>query len=156
METSSYLTRSRGGCWTCKRLHRKCDERKPTCERCQRLNKVCEGYSVNLVWIDTRIKLKSPESTPPLQNPGRTRDLIPRPAADDPPPSSIPAPSTSGRPTGGHGSSPQATDDINTGVSPAAYDDTQMRILTECKSKTTARLLPFKPSKVVIDCWYKI
>lgn len=46
----SRARRSRAGCWTCKRLHRKCDERKPQCGPCSRSRSPCEGYGLRLVW----------------------------------------------------------------------------------------------------------
>lgn len=36
--------RVRTGCLTCRQRRVKCDERKPTCERCQVANVYCEGY----------------------------------------------------------------------------------------------------------------
>ncbi|KAF7523221.1 hypothetical protein G7054_g11848 [Neopestalotiopsis clavispora] len=44
--------RSRGGCWTCRRRHKKCDEARPTCHRCQQGNFECEGYAVRLTWSE--------------------------------------------------------------------------------------------------------
>ncbi|KAH7337517.1 hypothetical protein B0J17DRAFT_663269 [Rhizoctonia solani] len=38
-------TRSTGGCTTCRRKKKKCDETKPECERCQRSGTQCEGYA---------------------------------------------------------------------------------------------------------------
>ncbi|CDK27134.1 unnamed protein product [Kuraishia capsulata CBS 1993] len=42
--------RTRTGCWTCKRRHRKCDEAKPYCVNCTRSGKVCLGYGVKLAF----------------------------------------------------------------------------------------------------------
>lgn len=39
-------------CHTCRRRRVKCDERRPTCERCEKGNHECEGYQRNRVWID--------------------------------------------------------------------------------------------------------
>ncbi|KAK1718754.1 uncharacterized protein BDZ83DRAFT_632919 [Colletotrichum acutatum] len=36
--------KARTGCATCKTRHVKCDERKPTCFRCEKVGVVCEGY----------------------------------------------------------------------------------------------------------------
>jgi hypothetical protein len=44
------MSRSRNGCSTCKRRHRKCDETKPTCRECQKNNLDCEGYALKLQW----------------------------------------------------------------------------------------------------------
>ncbi|CAE6373846.1 unnamed protein product [Rhizoctonia solani] len=38
-------TRSTGGCTTCRRKKKKCDETKPECLRCQRSGTQCEGYA---------------------------------------------------------------------------------------------------------------
>ncbi|KAF8685053.1 hypothetical protein RHS04_01014 [Rhizoctonia solani] len=37
--------RSTTGCYTCKRRKKKCDERQPTCLRCEKAGKECEGYA---------------------------------------------------------------------------------------------------------------
>lgn len=51
-DNDSYARRSREGCWTCKRVHKKCDEQKPFCGTCRRSNRECEGYELRLVWLD--------------------------------------------------------------------------------------------------------
>ncbi|PWN38598.1 uncharacterized protein FA14DRAFT_188543 [Meira miltonrushii] len=38
-------TRSRGGCFTCKRRKLKCDETRPTCQRCVTESRECRGYA---------------------------------------------------------------------------------------------------------------
>ncbi|GME42680.1 uncharacterized protein ASPWEDRAFT_173328 [Neofusicoccum parvum] len=43
-------TRSRGGCWTCKRRRRKCDEARPACATCRARGLRCEGYATRLRW----------------------------------------------------------------------------------------------------------
>lgn len=40
------------GCRTCRNRHLKCDEAKPTCSACRRLNIECEGYAPSLLWVD--------------------------------------------------------------------------------------------------------
>lgn len=40
------------GCWTCRRRGYKCDEGKPFCHNCTRLNLQCEGYGIRLKWQD--------------------------------------------------------------------------------------------------------
>lgn len=40
------------GCRTCRNRHLKCDESKPTCTACRRLNIECEGYAPSLLWVD--------------------------------------------------------------------------------------------------------
>lgn len=42
--------RSKSGCLTCRRRHKKCDERKPNCWNCERNNLACDGYSTPIKW----------------------------------------------------------------------------------------------------------
>lgn len=44
------FSRTRTGCFTCREDGYKCDEQKPHCGRCIRLNKICKGYGVKLKW----------------------------------------------------------------------------------------------------------
>ncbi|KXH27275.1 hypothetical protein CSIM01_02559 [Colletotrichum simmondsii] len=44
------MSRSRSGCLTCKRRHRKCDETKPECLQCLGQGMKCAGYNVVLRW----------------------------------------------------------------------------------------------------------
>ncbi|KAK1633773.1 fungal-specific transcription factor domain-containing protein [Colletotrichum phormii] len=39
------------GCRTCRSRHLKCDETRPVCSSCRRLNLVCEGYDGQLLWV---------------------------------------------------------------------------------------------------------
>ncbi|KAJ0370212.1 hypothetical protein COL154_001343 [Colletotrichum chrysophilum] len=39
------------GCRTCRSRHLKCDEARPICSSCRRLNLVCEGYDGQLLWV---------------------------------------------------------------------------------------------------------
>lgn len=39
------------GCWTCRSRHVKCDEAKPTCQRCRNARRICEGYEHKFAWI---------------------------------------------------------------------------------------------------------
>ncbi|KAL2850091.1 fungal-specific transcription factor domain-containing protein [Aspergillus pseudodeflectus] len=43
------ISRARTGCWTCRARRIKCDEARPKCRRCARLNVDC-GYGVRLIW----------------------------------------------------------------------------------------------------------
>ncbi|KAI1617144.1 hypothetical protein EDD37DRAFT_46347 [Exophiala viscosa] len=45
--------RSRFGCWRCRKASRKCDERRPVCNRCSRLSIQCE-YRPRLVWTEPK------------------------------------------------------------------------------------------------------
>ena len=44
------FSRTRTGCFTCREDGYKCDEQKPHCGRCIRLNKICKGYGIKLKW----------------------------------------------------------------------------------------------------------
>jgi hypothetical protein len=44
------MPRSRNGCTTCKKRHRKCDETKPSCQECKKKKLKCEGYDLKLQW----------------------------------------------------------------------------------------------------------
>lgn len=39
------------GCRTCRSRHLKCDEARPTCSTCLRLNLECRGYEARLLWV---------------------------------------------------------------------------------------------------------
>lgn len=41
-------TRSRHGCWTCRKRHQKCDEEKPGCRNCRSRGVQCGGYAIQL------------------------------------------------------------------------------------------------------------
>lgn len=43
-KTRNCTTRTRGGCVTCKRRRKKCDERRPACSRCTSSGRSCEGF----------------------------------------------------------------------------------------------------------------
>lgn len=49
-KTRRVQTRSRNGCLTCRKRHRKCDERRPHCLLCAVDGVECEGYSPRFVW----------------------------------------------------------------------------------------------------------
>lgn len=40
-------------CWTCRGRNIRCDAGVPRCSQCTRSRIVCEGYSFNLVWVDS-------------------------------------------------------------------------------------------------------
>lgn len=44
------MSRSRAGCATCKKRHRKCDETRPVCLACKAQGLKCDGYDVILRW----------------------------------------------------------------------------------------------------------
>lgn len=48
----AYKERSRSGCSTCKKRRVKCDETRPVCLRCTKLNIDCEYLGVSLTWED--------------------------------------------------------------------------------------------------------
>ncbi|KFY84556.1 hypothetical protein V500_09201 [Pseudogymnoascus sp. VKM F-4518 (FW-2643)] len=41
-----------GGCRTCRRRKVKCDERRPTCDRCQQSKRDCDGYIIEHRFVD--------------------------------------------------------------------------------------------------------
>ena len=53
------VRQSKDGCIVCKARKVKCDESKPTCLRCHRAGKVCEGYGLR-----DRGQCRNPESSP--------------------------------------------------------------------------------------------
>ncbi|KAM6529266.1 hypothetical protein FALCPG4_007413 [Fusarium falciforme] len=55
------IRRSRHGCWTCKRRHKKCDEARPVCNRCAQAGMTCEGYQTRLTWGPS-----NPDPAPPM------------------------------------------------------------------------------------------
>ncbi|KAJ9134630.1 Fungal Zn binuclear cluster domain containing protein [Pleurostoma richardsiae] len=77
-------TRSRTGCFTCREDGYKCDEQRPYCGRCLRLEKVCKGYGIRLKWRAfappapapaslSAPALRHPESAPPMTQTKRRR-----------------------------------------------------------------------------------
>ncbi|KNG86207.1 C6 finger domain protein [Aspergillus nomiae NRRL 13137] len=74
--------RSYNGCWTCKRVRRKCDRARPACKACSSRGVPCEGYEIRLRWgsgIASRGRFTGAEepveaSIPPRVK-GRRRDL---------------------------------------------------------------------------------
>ncbi|KAF5234315.1 hypothetical protein FAUST_7700 [Fusarium austroamericanum] len=44
------IVRTKTGCYTCRRRHKKCDEGKPACWNCTRNRLDCEGYQPARVW----------------------------------------------------------------------------------------------------------
>ncbi|KAE8353199.1 hypothetical protein BDV28DRAFT_112916 [Aspergillus coremiiformis] len=74
--------RTQGGCWTCKKIRRKCDSTRPACRVCQRRAVECEGYEIRLRWgsgIASRGRFTGAgepvESSIPPRTKGRQRDL---------------------------------------------------------------------------------
>lgn len=47
------------GCWTCRKRGVKCDTARPTCVRCQKTQRVCEGYGVRLLWNREEVSASS-------------------------------------------------------------------------------------------------
>ncbi|KAK4459306.1 hypothetical protein QBC42DRAFT_274706 [Cladorrhinum samala] len=66
----------RTGCITCKTRHVKCDERKPTCFRCEKAGMKCAGYITN---PEPRISRRAPKSAEHLRGTPRPLQTI-RPA----------------------------------------------------------------------------
>ncbi|KAB8230400.1 Zn(II)2Cys6 transcription factor [Aspergillus alliaceus] len=79
---STPRNRSHDGCWTCKRIRRKCDQTHPACLVCQRRAVKCEGYEIRLRWgsgIASRGRFigacEPVEASIPPRVKGRRRDL---------------------------------------------------------------------------------
>ncbi|VBB74109.1 Putative protein of unknown function [Podospora comata] len=66
----------RTGCITCKNRHVKCDERKPTCSRCEKARMECHGY---LAKTDQKAARKSSSKSATIQGGPRPLQMI-RPA----------------------------------------------------------------------------
>ncbi|GME82211.1 unnamed protein product [Ambrosiozyma monospora] len=60
-------TRSRTGCHACKKAKIKCDETKPTCLNCARVNRQCD-YSLKLTWGGRPYKKPKVEKLNPVAN----------------------------------------------------------------------------------------
>lgn len=82
VEKPAIKKRSKGGCHTCKKRRRKCDETHPVCLTCQEGGHHCEGYEVRLRWNVgvasrghlTGAPIPDPDAAPPRVK-GRQRDL---------------------------------------------------------------------------------
>ncbi|BFZ63870.1 hypothetical protein YB2330_005007 [Saitoella coloradoensis] len=85
--------RSKSGCWTCRVRKVKCDERRPTCGQCSRLQIHCEGYSSRFSFRDDtqRVMKRMASVTSTVGNPvfdphyALRRPSIQSPMSDDPP-----------------------------------------------------------------------
>ncbi|KAF5678536.1 hypothetical protein FDENT_8915 [Fusarium denticulatum] len=80
------ICRSRDGCHTCRRKHRKCDLAKPSCSNCTRNGLECDGYTLRLTWL--------PASVGTGDNPQRPKRTAP-PEKNMSPPSTDPNAATS-------------------------------------------------------------
>ncbi|KAK5181861.1 hypothetical protein LTR44_006061 [Exophiala sp. CCFEE 6388] len=60
--------RSRNGCHTCRKRHRKCDETWPHCWQCSGDRIECEGYEKKLTWKNYTVVEPHVEATSPTQN----------------------------------------------------------------------------------------
>ncbi|KAL7787180.1 fungal-specific transcription factor domain-containing protein [Trichoderma ceciliae] len=48
-----HVRRSFSACWTCRRRRVRCDSVVPGCTSCRKHSVECEGYSIELVWVDS-------------------------------------------------------------------------------------------------------
>lgn len=62
--------RSRGGCATCKRRKRKCDETRPACMACRAKGIECDGYDIRLRWGSDSIASASHHGSRVSSKPG--------------------------------------------------------------------------------------
>ncbi|KAE8448824.1 hypothetical protein EG329_008826 [Mollisiaceae sp. DMI_Dod_QoI] len=90
-------SRSRSGCWTCRLRRKKCDERRPGCETCEKLSISCHGYGSRPPWMDggEQEKAKSAEVRRDIKSSSR-RDAG---SVASQPPASIHEPSPRASPT---------------------------------------------------------
>lgn len=56
------VRRTFSACWTCRRRRVRCDGVVPGCTPCQKHSVACEGYSVELVWVDPSTRKYPPLS----------------------------------------------------------------------------------------------
>ncbi|KNG81737.1 hypothetical protein ANOM_009138 [Aspergillus nomiae NRRL 13137] len=69
------------GCWTCRSRRVKCDEQRPSCQRCRRSGRTCQGYGVRLGWTNSsgtvtqRRLLRSTRATAEL-SPAAVKDIL--------------------------------------------------------------------------------
>ncbi|KAJ8070716.1 hypothetical protein OCU04_001087 [Sclerotinia nivalis] len=66
--------RSTTGCWTCRIRRKKCDEGKPVCQRCSKLQLDCDGYGERPPWMDggEQEKLRAEQMQQARKNKGST------------------------------------------------------------------------------------
>ncbi|KAI1064190.1 hypothetical protein LB506_007887 [Fusarium annulatum] len=55
----AFSRKTRTGCLTCKKRHKKCDEEKPTCKRCKDGGYVCDGYTPQSKAVTTKTQSRS-------------------------------------------------------------------------------------------------
>ncbi|KAH7240351.1 uncharacterized protein BKA55DRAFT_542938 [Fusarium redolens] len=55
----AFSRKTRTGCLTCKKRHKKCDEEKPTCKRCRDGGYVCDGYTPQSQAVTTKTQNRS-------------------------------------------------------------------------------------------------
>ncbi|KAL3474346.1 fungal-specific transcription factor domain-containing protein [Aspergillus californicus] len=67
------ISRARTGCWTCRSRRTKCDETRPVCRRCTRINASC-GYGVRLTWHEESLARGVCHGRAAVQT-ARSRDL---------------------------------------------------------------------------------
>jgi hypothetical protein len=72
--------RSTSGCWTCRLRRKKCDETRPGCERCRKLNFPCDGYGERPAWMDGGVqeRLRATNTQQIIKNLGSKRPLVSR------------------------------------------------------------------------------
>ncbi|EWG48809.1 hypothetical protein FVEG_08472 [Fusarium verticillioides 7600] len=55
----AFSRKTRTGCLTCKKRHKKCDEEKPTCRRCRDGGYVCDGYTPQSKAVTTKTQTRT-------------------------------------------------------------------------------------------------
>ncbi|KAI1377067.1 fungal-specific transcription factor domain-containing protein [Hypoxylon crocopeplum] len=77
------FSRTRTGCFTCREDGYKCDEQKPFCGRCIRLQKACKGYGVKLKWQTPQGRPKSKAAKSKRQQRSSSSDkVVPPPSSE--------------------------------------------------------------------------
>ncbi|TDZ37090.1 Sterol uptake control protein 2 [Colletotrichum trifolii] len=74
MSAPSSHRRSRHGCTTCRTARIKCDEKRPTCDKCTRRRVHCGGYPVELKWVEASDI--SPDAQAPARSVVKARSSI--------------------------------------------------------------------------------
>ncbi|KIW86496.1 hypothetical protein Z517_01894 [Fonsecaea pedrosoi CBS 271.37] len=76
---SKTRTKTLSGCWTCRDRHVKCDERRPTCQRCAKFGVDCQGYAARFAWVNLTVAsdLDMLAETPVVQPAGKKRCVGP-------------------------------------------------------------------------------
>ncbi|KAH6888442.1 fungal-specific transcription factor domain-containing protein [Thelonectria olida] len=76
---SADTIRAKKGCWSCKARKVQCDRRLPTCQKCARARRECQGYGLRLSWPRDGDKKRAITGTSPE---ARSRGIVVRLGTD--------------------------------------------------------------------------